>query len=105
MARIIVMIVVVMLAAAQAFLKPHEHGEMIYTQTRGVACAACHGVRAEGQIIAHYLDDNRSSTLYAPPLTDLDVEALKAGLTRHSLAPRYFLSDEEIESLARFLSL
>ncbi len=87
-----------------SFLKPAEHGEMIYHETRIVACAACHGTRAQGQIIAHYLDGNQSRTLYAPPLEGLSLEAITRGLARHELAPRYHLSDQEIENLSRYLA-
>lgn len=85
--------------ASGSFLKPMEHGEMIYYETRGVSCASCHGRRAEGSIISHA----PSASLVAPALIGLDERAIKQGIVRHRLAPRYYLTPGEIHNLSLFL--
>lgn len=89
---------------AENFLTQVEHGEKIYKETRGVACASCHGLYNEGKIILTTKDKKRERKILAPALKELSFNSLKNGIKNHKFAPPYYLTDYELEAMLAYLN-
>lgn len=88
---------------SDGFLTQIEYGEKIYKETRGVACASCHGALNEGKIVIVTNDKKGEKKILAPALKNLSFSLLKNGIKNHKFAPPYYLSDFEIEAMLEYL--
>ena len=98
------------LFAQESFMSKYEYGQMLYHQPRGVSCAACHGERGEGKIIATYMEIQKDKTKVKKVLKGSDIRQIslekltKALNTGPSVMPKYFLADEEIRAIHFYLN-
>ncbi len=86
-----------------------EYGRMLYTQPRGVSCAACHGTCGEGKIIARYRETNklgkkREQIIKGSDIRGVEKEVLHKSLLKGpSVMPKYYLTQKEEEAIVYFL--
>jgi len=78
---------------------------MLYHDPHGASCAACHGETGKGGVITEYRDtEGRYRTLTAPDIRDATPANIKKSIaTGKGIMPRYFLTDEEIETIHAYL--
>ena len=78
---------------------------MLYQNPRGIGCHKCHGIDGKGLVLGRYRDGNKTITIKAPDITNLDYRRFKKGIVskKNRLMPVYFLTDKEIETLYYYL--
>jgi len=104
--RIMLAILAMALAlGAEDFITEFEYGQMLYQNPRGASCAACHGPTGAGELIAEYTDtEGEVHTLNAPDIRQTPLEQLRKQVRDGgAVMPRYFLTDEEIETIHAYL--
>jgi len=93
-------------ADSEDFISEFEYGQMLYHDPRGVSCAPCHGDRGEGRIIAGYTtSEGGKRFLRGPAIRNVSLEILANTIRKGpGVMPRYFLTDEEIRAIYRYLN-
>ena len=89
------------LCAAEPFITPKEHGEMLYHIFDGLSCASCHGNDARGRVLNE--SESKRKRIIAPPLINMNAATIKKGLAKHDFGPPYHLSGSEMEALEAYL--
>ncbi|MBE0492210.1 MAG: cytochrome c [Sulfurospirillum sp.] len=85
---------------AEDFITKMEYAKMLYANPRGIGCNLCHGQKGEGTVIAKYKDKGKQKELRAPDITKTSREKFQqAFASTHTVMPRYFLTNNEIEML------
>ncbi len=79
---------------------------MLYKNPRGIGCNLCHGINGKGKFIASYKHKGKTIQVSAPNIINLDYNSFKLAISTNkpkSIMPKYFLTDEEIESIYHYL--
>ena len=94
-----------MLVSEESFMTNYEYGEMLYFNPRGISCAACHGDLGEGKLIGKYIDEEKGKQIIKG--SDIRTKSLQEMLiamnTKHSIMPRYYLTNSEVERIYEYL--
>jgi len=94
----------VLLVANEDFISHYEYGEMLYSQPRGVSCAACHGESGEGKIIVSFKDRHGQKVLRGPDIRKKSLDSMIHSVcSEHKIMPRYYLTDEEVKAIYDYL--
>lgn len=89
---------------AESFITEEEYGKYLYSNPRGVSCAACHGIDAKGKVIATYFDNDTPKKLETNAITNLDYKRFVRALRKQKgVMPRYYLSDKETTALYNYI--
>ena len=103
---------------ADDFISNDEYGAMLYKNPRGIGCIKCHGKKAEGKIIAYYIDKyNKRQVVKAPNITHIKWKDFyyklkyskvfrrgKYRVLHYSFMPKYtYLTDIEIKAIYQFI--
>jgi len=89
---------------AESFITEEEYGKYLYSNPRGVSCAACHGIDAKGKVIATYFDKGTPKKLETYAITNLDYKHFARALRKQKgVMPRYYLSDKETAALYNYI--
>ena len=92
------------LCSQESFISDYEYGEMLYNNPRGVSCAECHGKSGEGKIIAQYEDVGGKHVIKGSDIRKDTLKVMiKSDNTYHKIMPRYYLTDEEIKAIYKYL--
>lgn len=89
-----------------SFITEGEYGEMLYKNPRGIGCDLCHGIDGKGKFIASYKHKGENIQVSAPNIIGLDFKHFKNAINKNkskSIMPKYFLTDEEINSIYHYL--
>ena len=90
--------------ATESFISEYEYGEMLYANPRGVSCAECHGDAGEGKSIVHYEDIHGKQELRGSDIRNSSLSSMIDALnTYHKVMPRYYLTDDEVEAIYKYL--
>ncbi len=105
MKNIFILLIAFASASAEDFISKFEYGQMLYNNPRGVSCASCHGETGEGKHIASYKSrEGKTIDVVGSDIRSSTLEELrKAVLHGKGLMPRYFLTDEEVETIYSYL--
>jgi hypothetical protein len=97
--------------ASTSFITKYEYGKMLYENPRGIGCKNCHGQKGVGSVIAEYKHNGKRKVLMAPKISGISYEKFLNRLknedtprNRQDIMPKYFLTDEELESIYLFLN-
>jgi hypothetical protein len=99
--------------STNSFITKKEYGKMLYFNPRGIGCNLCHGDNGKGKIIATYKHKNKNAdkfkfiTIIAPNIISIEFENFRqtvASVKNKSIMPKYFLTNEEINSIYLFLT-
>jgi mono/diheme cytochrome c family protein len=86
------------------FITKQEYAQQLYKNPRGISCQHCHGKSGEGRVIAKYIHKNRERVFIGPKINDVAYSDFYKALTRRRKGmPRYYLTDDEIETLYFYL--
>jgi len=100
MKYLLVLMIPVFLYAAGSFITQKEYAAQLYKNPRGIGCQLCHGERGEGKLIANYEHKKKQKSFRGPAINRLRFEEFYRALNQRKKAmPRYFLTDEEIQTL------
>jgi cytochrome c553 len=95
---------------ASSFITKYEYGKMLYENPRGISCKECHGEKGSGSIIAEYTHKKEKKILMAPKISKISYEKFlkkfkeKEQRSKTDVMPKYFLTEEELESIYLFLN-
>jgi len=90
--------------STESFITDYEYGEMLYSNPRGVSCAECHGDSGEGKSIVHYQDIHGKKELRGSDIRKSTLSRMILALnTYHEIMPRYYLTDDEVETIYKYL--
>jgi len=113
---------------SNTFITKYEYGKMLYTNPRGISCAKCHGDDAKGKKIASFVhirnkikynctirSEDITSVTYKNFQMTLDPKIEKPKkkfakdqicekLTYGNSMPKYFLTNEELDSIYFYLT-
>jgi len=93
-----------LLIANEDFISHYEYGEMLYSQPRGVSCAACHGESGEGKVIVSFQDRHGQKVLRGPDIRKKPLlSMIRSVSSDHKIMPRYYLTDEEVKAIYDYL--
>lgn len=105
-----VVFAVFIFAYGENFMTEDEYGALLYENPRGIGCNRCHGKNGEGSLIANYKEYNKTSDshydkeLIAPPINRLSLQEFANGInSSKSVMPSYFLTEDEIIILYKFI--
>jgi len=88
----------------ESFISDYEYGEMLYANPRGVSCKECHGDAGEGKSIVHYEDIHGKQELRGSDIRKYNLaDMIHAVNTYHKIMPRYYLTDDEVEAIYKYL--
>ena len=96
-----------------SFITKKEYGAMLYKNPRGIGCHKCHGLKAQGLLIAKYKNRNKNNQLIqksimAPAINTIDFDKFKSVLmqkrNRSSIMPTYFLTVDELISIHYYIT-
>ena len=88
----------------ESFISDYEYGEMLYANPRGVSCTECHGKTGEGKSIVHYADIHGKQELRGSDIRKSSLaQMIQALNTYHKVMPRYYLTDDEIKAMYKYL--
>ncbi|MCF6244111.1 MAG: cytochrome c [Sulfurovum sp.] len=88
----------------ESFITDYEYGEMLYSNPRGVSCAECHGDSGQGKSIVHYQDIHGNQELRGSDIRTSTLAQMIAALNGyHEIMPRYYLTDDEVEAMYKYL--
>jgi len=91
-----------------SFITKLEYGKMLYNNPRGIGCNLCHGKNAQGMFIASYKHKDKLESISAPDIRTVSMKQFKKIVNsiknRKSIMPRYFLTDEELESIHFYIT-
>jgi cytochrome c553 len=91
-------------SSAESFISEYEYGQMLYENPRGVSCKECHGESGEGKIIVHYEDTHGKQELRGSDIRKHSLADMIDALNRyHKVMPRYYLTDDEIKAIYKYL--
>ena len=90
-----------------SFITKLEYGEMLYNNPRGIGCNLCHGKKGEGMFIASYKHKKKFYDISAPNIINVSLiqfkKVVNSTKNRKSIMPKYFLTDEELDSIYFYL--
>ena len=112
----------IVLAKDDFFITKYEYGKMLYNNPRGISCKKCHGKNAKGLVITRFKHIVKNIThiceVKTPDITQLTFKQFKnklnpnhkiktkitkgdicKKLTFGNIMPKYYLSDDELNSL------
>jgi len=113
---------------SNTFITKYEYGKMLYTNPRGISCAKCHGDDAKGKKIASFVhirnkikynctirSEDITSVTYKNFQMTLDpkIEKPKKNFAKDQICekltygnsmPKYFLTNEELDSIYFYLT-
>jgi len=113
--RLIILLLATFLFGQEWFITNYEYGKMLYNNPRGISCAKCHGIKAQGKIIAKYKIKKHGKIilkeLKAPNIQNISYDRLKSKLflltkkdKKLSVMPRYnYLTLNELEALFLYI--
>jgi len=88
----------------ESFMSEYEYGEMLYKNPRGISCVACHGDAGEGKTIVEYHDRDGKHTLHGSDIRKSNLATMIKALNGyHDVMPRYYLTNDEIEAIYKYL--
>lgn len=111
-----------------SFITKYEYGKMLYNNPRGISCNKCHGDDAKGKVIAKFKHTYNEKTynckIKSANITNVTLELFQATLnpkiekpkrkfdktevcqklTYQNSMPKYFLTDEELNSIYFYLT-
>ena len=88
----------------ESFISDYEYGQMLYSNPRGVSCTECHGDSGEGKSIVHYQDIHGKQELKGSDIRENTLsEMIHALNTYHEVMPRYYLTDDEVKAMYKYL--
>jgi hypothetical protein len=97
--------------ASSTFITKYEYGQMLYENPRGIGCKSCHGIKGAGSVIAKYKHNGKEMVLMAPRISNITydkfLERFKNDYKskgKTDIMPKYFLTNEELESIYLFLT-
>jgi len=106
-----------------SFITKKEYGKMLYNNPRGISCKECHGINAKGKIISKFKheksDEVYNCVVKTYDITNISKEDFNYRLNPNNrlkkikfeknkicekliyghIMPKYFLTDEELNSL------
>jgi mono/diheme cytochrome c family protein len=90
---------------AEDFITEFEYGQMLYQDPRGASCVTCHGETGGGELIAEYPDkQGRIIALSGPDIRHASLEQIRQSVRDgKGVMPRYFLTDEETQTIHAYL--
>lgn len=92
------------LAQAESFITKEEYAGGLYHNPRGVGCHLCHGESGEGKLIARYRDKGIAKTFIGKPIKKLSFREFYDKVNSRIVGmPRYYLTDNEIQTLYYYL--
>lgn len=87
------------------FIDDIEYGKNLYENPHGISCKKCHGNRGEGMLIANYKHKGKSKKLFAPQINKLSFEEFSQKINNgKSVMPKYYLTDQEILAIYKYLT-
>jgi len=91
--------------AAEDFITDFEYGQMLYHDPHGASCAACHGETGRGELIGEYRDkQGRLIQITGPDIRHASLKQIRESVEKgRGIMPRYFLTEEEIQTLHAYL--
>jgi len=91
--------------ASEDFITDFEYGQMLYRDPRGASCAACHGETGSGALIGEYTDKRgRIVRLNGPDIRNASLQKIRESVHKNAgVMPRYFLTEEEIQTIHAYL--
>jgi mono/diheme cytochrome c family protein len=101
--RLSIILFAVCAFGGEPFITIKEYGKALYNSYDNLSCAACHGEKAEGKILARYERNQKIETIAAPSLKQYSAEDLKKGLAKHGFGPPFYPSDTELDALETYL--
>lgn len=95
---------VFVLSHADSFITKEEYAAGLYHNPRGVGCHLCHGEAGEGKLIAKYRDNGETKVFAGKPINKLPFRDFYLKLNDRIVGmPRYYLTDNEIQTLYYYL--
>lgn len=92
------------LFAKSSFITPLEYATSLYKNPRGIGCYKCHGENGEGRLVAKYIHKKEKKSFFGPKINELDFNSFYKALNKRQKGmPRYFLTQQEVQSLYFFL--
>ncbi len=92
------------LQADVSFITESEYASQLYHRPRGIGCHKCHGEQGEGKLIATYKEKGEQRSFSPPAINTLDFKAFDQAMKeRQKGMPRYFLTQQEIVTLYKYL--
>ena len=77
---------------------------MLYSNPRGISCAACHAQNGEGKKIVSYQEDNKTIVIKGADIRSVSLDEIKTIVARnHPVMPKYYLTHEEVEAIYNYL--
>jgi len=102
--------------AQESFISDYEYGDMLYNNPRGISCTQCHGEDGSGKKIADYYvyvgtkeEKKKKINRVKKTLAGSDIrqkslqEMIKSLSSSHTVMPRYYLTDKEVEAIYNYL--
>ena len=91
-------------ASEEGFMTDYEYGEVLYNNPRGISCAICHGEFGEGKVIVKFKNEKGKQSIKGSEIRKMSLkEMITAVNAKHSVMPRYYLTDTEIKIMYDFL--
>jgi len=92
-------------AVSEDFITDFEYGQMLYRDPRGASCTACHGETGSGALIGEYTDkQGRIVRLNGPDIRSASLQKIRESVHKSTgVMPRYFLTEEEIQTIHAYL--
>jgi len=105
MKAIILVLIFSLTVSAEDFISDFEYGQMLYANPRGVSCVPCHGSTGKGKKIVSYKNSkNKKVTISGPDITGNTLEEISSSIREgKGVMPRYFLTDEEVETIYKYI--
>lgn len=105
MREIILMLLFSLIVGAEDFISDFEYGQMLYANPRGVSCVPCHGNTGKGRKIVGYRNKkSKKIVISGPDITKSTLGEIKSSIREgKGVMPRYFLTDEEVETIYKYL--
>ena len=93
-----------LLGASEDFISHYEYGEMLYNNPRGVSCSQCHGKDGAGSTIVEFRDIHGKQAIKGSDIRNESLHSMiKSVNNYHEIMPRYYLTDEEVETIYDYL--
>jgi len=100
---IVLLLLPLILHAKNEFMSDYEYGQMLYNNPRGISCVSCHGEFGEGRVIAK-VKGAKGQEYRGSDIRDLPIQSFhKALTTQHDIMPRYYLVNQEIIAIYKFI--
>lgn len=92
------------LSYSESFITKEEYASSLYHNPRGVGCHLCHGENGEGKLIARYRDKGENKVFAGKPINKLSFREFYEKVNSRIVGmPRYYLTDNEIQTLYYYL--